>query len=303
MRSWNRLTTTVAAAVALAAIAPCQTIDVVGSTSNTATGTGLAKGNSYVVNVPTINLVRMEFWLTFTTTATLSFYVYSSPVEFGTYTQIYTSSATVTGTGSAWYSSPPLVIPLTMGNHYILAVSWTGTVTYYFGVGDTQPTSFGAHTHGYATGLNPLPLSFSSTVNDQAIYHQRVSTLLNNYLSVSQTGPLVGDVTLSLTNPSTTGYEGWTLLSSNTALPVGSGPILGLWPDALTWSILGYPYFPGNPFHFRTGDAGLFPNVPFTAPPGSVSALAGQSFDFAVFLINANLGYDSRSNTVRYTFQ
>jgi hypothetical protein len=65
---------------------------------------------------------------------------------------------------------------MTAGTYYIIAVSWSGTLTYYYNVGDTQATSFGAHVHGYATGTHPLPASFSSTVNDQAIYHQRLTT-------------------------------------------------------------------------------------------------------------------------------
>ena len=55
-------------------------------------------------------------------------------------------------------------------------MSWSGTITYYFGVGDSQETSFGAHTHGFASGLHPLPPSFSSKINDFAIYHQRLTT-------------------------------------------------------------------------------------------------------------------------------
>jgi hypothetical protein len=150
-------------------------IDVVGDTSNSSSGTGRAKGNSYRVDIDVV-LNEAEFYLNFTSTQTLTYYVFVCPVEFGTYNEVYRASETVTGSGPGWYSSGPVAIALDAGYHYIIAVSWNGTVTYYYGVGDSQATSFGAHTHGYATGYDPLPTSFSSLVNDQAIYHQRLTT-------------------------------------------------------------------------------------------------------------------------------
>ncbi len=150
-------------------------IDIVGSTASSSSGTGRAKGNAYRVDINVV-LNEVEFWLNFTSTQTLTYYVFDSPVEFGTYTEVYRDSETVTGFGAGWYSSGPLCIPLSAGQYYIIAVSWNGTLTYYYGSGDTQATSFGAHVHGYATGYDPLPASFQSTVNDQAIYHQRITT-------------------------------------------------------------------------------------------------------------------------------
>lgn len=151
------------------------TIDIVGDTSSSSSGTGRAKGNSYQVDISVI-LEEMEFWLNFTSTQTLTFYVFVCPDEFGTYTEVYRESESVTGSGAGWYSSGSLSVPLDAGYHYIIAVSWDGTLTYYYGVGEIQPVSFGYHTHGYASGYDPLPASFESTNNDQAIYHQRLTT-------------------------------------------------------------------------------------------------------------------------------
>lgn len=161
--------------LALALPLASQTVDVVGSAGNMSTQTGRAKGNSYMVATDVV-LVQTEFWLTFTNTQNLTFYVYQSPVEFGTYTQVYAITQPVAGIGSAWYSSPTLGIPLSMGMYYIIAVSWDGSLTYYFGTGDSQGVSFGSHVHGYAVGAHPLPASLTSSVNDQAIYHQRITT-------------------------------------------------------------------------------------------------------------------------------
>lgn len=150
-------------------------VDVVGGTASSATNPGRAKGNAYRVDLST-GLVEAEFWLTFSDSQTLAFYVYQSPVEFGTYTQVFTTSATVTGTGAGWYSSGPINYRLEAGNYYIIAVSWSGGMTYYYNSADSQVVSFGEHVHGYAVGLHPLPGTFSSTSNDQAIYHQRLTT-------------------------------------------------------------------------------------------------------------------------------
>lgn len=124
-----------------------------------------------------------------------------------------------------------------------------------------------------------------------------------NLLSIAQSGPGIGDLTATLADISPTGAEGWTLVTSNTGFPVNGGPMLGIMPDAVTWQILGYPYFPGNPFHFNAADPGVFPNAPFIAGPGSVTGLTGLTLDFVVLLLNPGGGYDSASNVARVTFQ
>lgn len=150
-------------------------VDVVGGTSNSSSGAAKAKGNAYRVDTGT-TLEMAEFYLSFTGSQLLQYYVYESSVEFGTYTQIYTASETVTGVGQGWYSSGVINIPLAAGMYYIIAVSWDGTCGYYYDTGDTQATSFGAHVYGYATGSHPLPASFVTSSNDQAIYYQRITT-------------------------------------------------------------------------------------------------------------------------------
>jgi hypothetical protein len=157
-------------------------IDVVGNASMSSTGTGMAKGNSYQVDIDVV-LLEAEFWLSFTSTQTLTYYVYVCPQEFGTYTEVHRHSETVTGSGAAWYSSGSLFVPMEAGYHYIILISWNGNTTYYYGSGDSQPTSFGYHTHGYAPGYDPMPESFQSLSNDQAIYYQRLTTSQGTPLS------------------------------------------------------------------------------------------------------------------------
>ena len=131
-----------------------------------------------------------------------------------------------------------------------------------------------------------------------------VSLLDNNILNLAQSGPGIGDLAVSLTSLSSTAAEGFTFLSTNTVLPEGAGPFFGLVPVGITWDILSYPYFPGNPFHFLTSDPPpFFPQSAFIAPPGTMSALTGQSMDFVCVMLNALGGYDSKSNVARITFQ
>jgi hypothetical protein len=156
-------------------LARAQNVDLVGGLGYSATDPARAKGNSYEVMSST-TLTQAEFYLNFTGSQTLRFTVHSSPIEFGTYNEIFQTSSAVNGVGPGWYSPGPISVPFVAGTYYIVAVSWSGTMTYYFSTGDSQPVSFGSEVHGYAIGSHPLPPAFSSSVNDFAIYHQRLTT-------------------------------------------------------------------------------------------------------------------------------
>jgi hypothetical protein len=153
-----------------------QTVDVVGGTANSFVGNNLGRGNSYAVTA-SVSVLSIEAWLSFSGPRTLNFYVYQLPVEFGSYAQVHVNSVSVNGSGTpGWHSSGPINVPMSGGNHYLIAVSWTGQVSYAFSSGFSAPVSFGWQTHGYADGFHPLPASLSSTFDDSAIYHQRITT-------------------------------------------------------------------------------------------------------------------------------
>lgn len=152
-----------------------EAVDIVGSTTGTANDTGLAKGNSFVIDT-SVTLLETEFWLQFQDSQTLTFYVFESQVEYGDYQDIHRHSRVVTGNGLGWYSSGAMNVNLLAGRHYIIALSWTGTLTYFFGFGGSQETTFGSQTHGFATGTDPLPSTINSEIDDYAIYFQRLVT-------------------------------------------------------------------------------------------------------------------------------
>jgi parallel beta-helix repeat protein len=154
-------------------------------------------------------------------------------------------------------------------------------------------------------GLHSVKL----TVNDGV--HPTSSIVKQNYVSVAQqpfvmttTGGGVGDLSInavgSLCHP--TAVQGWTLVSFSPQNPVGGGPFAGLYPDAVTINFINYPAAPGVPMHFLFPAPGLYPNVPFNAPAGSLSFLAGTTIDAVEVLVGPAISILRITNVVRLTF-
>lgn len=127
----------------------------------------------------------------------------------------------------------------------------------------------------------------------------------SNLLDMNQAGPGVGNLSVSLGMLSAGAVRGWTIVSQDTSGGAGAGPLLGIRPDAVSWSLFStMPMADGNPFHFPVpSPTGQFPNAPFVLPAGSVSHLAGLSMDFVCLLVDGNTSYAGHSNVVRMTFQ
>lgn len=154
------------------------------------------------------------------------------------------------------------------------------------------------------TGLDEFRM-YSYALTDLEVMNTATVELFDqNILTISQSGPGVGDLIIDLTAVSPTAYEGFTLYSTNTSLPEGAGPMLGIVPVAETWSIFSFPYSPGAVFHFNAQDpAPLFPNGTFTFPPGTLTPATGITIDVVCLFFGQLGGYDSKSNVVRYTIQ
>jgi hypothetical protein len=143
--------------------------------SRNATDSSVAKANVYRIDT-SATLRQQEMRLNFSGARTLTFSVHKSPAEFGVYTRVQTNSVATTGTGLGWYSSGPLFVPMDAGAFYMVGVSWPGSSQYFFDSADQQPTSFGAQVHAHASGLHPLGDSVTSSINDFAVYNQRLTT-------------------------------------------------------------------------------------------------------------------------------
>lgn len=109
-------------------------------------------------------------------------------------------------------------------------------------------------------------------------------------LAVATSGGGLGDLQYSLVNVPPTAVEGYTLISTTPTAAVGlgfgDGPVLGLWPDALTFAIINSPAQSGDFFHYPIPSApGTFPTQPLVLPPGSASFFAGQVWELAAVVL------------------
>jgi len=233
--------------------------------------------------------------------------VYTTP---GTSIGVQTNMAAWTLQGSATAPSLGQNMPtpfdtgdfvLPAGN-YGMAIVNSGGHRYTNGTGANQAVANAEMSLTFGQASN---VAFTGALFDPRVWNGTIYYAPNaNILALQQSGPGIGDLAVSLTMIAPTATEGFTLLSTDTSLAQGEGLMLGITPVSLTWDILGYAYFPGNPFHFMTSDpAPFFPGAAFVAPPGSVTALAGQTMDFVCLMINASGGLDGQSNVVRLAFQ
>ncbi|MBL8896919.1 MAG: hypothetical protein JNM84_04800 [Planctomycetes bacterium] len=151
--------------------------EILGTTANAATRTAAAKGNSLRVD-RTVVLESFEIFLDFRGAQDLEFTVFRCTDEAGTYAEVARVVVPTNGQGRRWYSSGALDLFLLCGSHYLLAVSWPGSATYFYDTTETQALSFGEHTFGYAPGVHPLPASITTNSNDYAVYNLAVKTHL-----------------------------------------------------------------------------------------------------------------------------
>jgi hypothetical protein len=215
-------------------------------------------------------------------------------------------SATVTGLGTA--TAVPLNLclghPLLPGGRtgFYIATNPAVNLWYLSVAGSTVGAAWQSDPrltvyHGHSGTY------FNNTIVPRAFCGVIHYSLGENILEMSQSGPGVGDLTTTLNMISAGALQGWTLVTTDVAQPVSTGPLLGIWPENVTWSVLGFPIQDGNPFHFPVpSQFGLFPNTPFTVGPGTLTPLAGQTMDFVTMLFGAT-GFVGRSNVVRITFQ
>lgn len=123
--------------------------------------------------------------------------------------------------------------------------------------------------------------SFQSVaVNDPSEFRVHVTTEGNFGVRVAITGI-----------PSGTGWGGL-IPSGNTSASLGAGPFYGITRDALTVSLLAPPVVPtpGGPFLWTYPSAGLFPEVPWVLPPGTLNILQGTSMDVRGFALGPGIG-------------
>jgi hypothetical protein len=125
-----------------------------------------------------------------------------------------------------------------------------------------------------------IAANYASEVNSYAV------------LTAATSGGGIGDLTFGLSIQSPLVTEGYLLVTDQATQPVGSGPLIGIYPSALTWPIFSVPASYGNPFHFLSAwpPSGVaFPDTALNVPPGTLSFLAGQTWDVGYALLSAGV--------------
>lgn len=109
----------------------------------------------------------------------------------------------------------------------------------------------------------------------------------NEALTVRSCGQ--GDLYMFTPAPPVGWSDGFTLISTATASQSGLGWFFGLYPDAYTFQVIGYPPVPGSPLHFANiGNPAIWPDSPLSFPPGTFSNLAGLVLDTVVLYRDAS---------------
>jgi PKD domain len=122
-------------------------------------------------------------------------------------------------------------------------------------------------------------------------------------LVVTTSGGGVGDLQITGIPPigAPTMTTGYTLVTFVPAPALGTGPVFGIIPDALTWLCLTTPASVGNPLHYVVAP-GAYPDFPFFVPAPTLAALAGQTADFVQVGLTASQTLAVVSNVARATF-
>ncbi len=118
-------------------------------------------------------------------------------------------------------------------------------------------------------------------------------------LTATTGGAGTGDLNLALYGLPAATTDGFTLITLDTSGALGTGPTFGIFPDATTFSLLALQPQPGNPLRWLSGFPGLFPDSPFSVPPGVLSFLAGSSWRLVAVAFGPPYQYLKYSNAVQ----
>jgi hypothetical protein len=103
-------------------------------------------------------------------------------------------------------------------------------------------------------------------------------------LTTFTSGGGVGDLSVALTGIPMNTVRGYTLVSGQPVsifgLEFGTGPVLGIYPDPITFEIISLPAQLGSPLHWlHPAPSGIFPTTPLFFPPGSLSSVTGSTWE------------------------
>jgi len=147
--------------------------DTVGSNSLSYSYSFDGTGDFYQVTA-NVDLIEIEMYLGIPSSTRLRYFVYESLTEFGPYTRIFEHEVSSSGTGTRWYSSGSISVPLVAGKFYFIGVSREGYSAYYFDGSADNVVSFGIQLSGSHT---PFPPPVTVAYFDSSLaYYQRLTT-------------------------------------------------------------------------------------------------------------------------------
>lgn len=233
-------------------------VDTIGSSAYSSAASLDGTGDFYAVTSNT-TLVQIEMYLGITTSTTLRYFVYEGLTQAGTYSSILDLTVPSSGTGTRWYSSGTISVPLVAGRFYFIGVSRQGVSTYYYNGVINTLVSFGRHVSGKHIGYPPP----ATTLYGQFSlgFYQRLTTDSRapvSYLVFMGTNPAAMSLIASnlsasscaagLLDSGTTYY--WQVVASNaggfTPGPVWQFTTRSL--DHFAWDAIGSPQRAGVPF-------------------------------------------------------
>ena len=186
-------------------------VDTVGGTgTNAATSDGYFNG--FFVTKSTV-LTQIEIYLGISTSTSIEFVVYEgSATFFDTYNRIHSSTLASSGTGTKFYSSGPISVPLQAGKHYMFGNTASDTVTQSFNSSSSSP-SFANHTGWGTCSGYPSPGILSDVYNvAYTFYHRYTTDDSTDYASS-------GSVVSSVIELPASGSWGWDIVDFNATMP------------------------------------------------------------------------------------
>ena len=204
--------------------------DTISSTAESWTGGDRARVDAYHVTSDRI-LTEIEVYLSVSASTEIQFVVFESTTQAGTYTRTSSTTIASSGTGTGFYSSGPISVPLTSGRYYMIGASWLGSTTYYASHPGVVTTAFG-ETFGHKQIDEPYPLGTTLDPPSESdfAYYQRLTTVAG--AGYEPTGAITSTV---LTPTALTAWDTLTFAAttpSDTTLTIDVLPATGSTPIA-----------------------------------------------------------------------
>lgn len=205
-------------------------VDMVGST-NESFGDFWSYFNAFLVTTET-TLTQIEVYLGISTSVSIEFVVYEGGALFSDqYNRIHSSTLASSGTGTKFYGSGAISVPLEADRHYVIGAVWSDSVTIYCNLSHSSPT-FATHTGWGFCSSFPSPNILPYVYNDAFTFYHRYTTVK----ATGYTSP--GSIVSTAIDLPADGN--WVVVDFNTTTPADTELTVDILPAAGLTPIPGY---------------------------------------------------------------